>query len=333
MDSRGRLKIQCLAYVPDRRRKAVLLDMFVNIVENELLALNCKVSHIITSKHLFVYDIIISYMNYDVKRLFTEFIIFAHKIFNMELVMEKQGERLQKYMARAGVGSRRHCEQLIINGRVCVDGVTVSELGTRVAEGSKVELDGVTLNADQIKKYILMYKPTGCVTSVKDQFGRMTVMDIIKSEPARLYPVGRLDYNTTGLLLLTNDGEFAYKAAHPKSEIEKLYEAAISGKADDEMLERLRAGVVLDDGFKTSRAGVWPGKIKSTVFILIHEGHNRQVRRMFEAVGLKVLGLRRVAIGGLDLTGLMPGEWKYITLEEALRIEEKCRKTSFMMQN
>jgi pseudouridine synthase len=251
----------------------------------------------------------------------------------MESVMEKRGERLQKFMARAGAGSRRHCEQLIIDGRVSIDGKNVRELGTRVTEGSKVELDGVLLNADQIKKYILMYKPTGCVTSAKDQFGRMTVIDIIKGETARLYPVGRLDYNTSGLLLLTNDGEFAFKAAHPTSEIEKLYEVTFSGKADDEMFKRLRTGIVLDDGFKTSPASVWQGKIKTTVFILIHEGHNRQVRRMFEAVGLKVLGLCRIAIGGLDLKGLKPGEWKYLTLEEALRIEDKCRKSCDMMQN
>ena len=368
--------------------------------------------------------------------------------------------RLQKFLAEAGVGSRRLCEKIILDGRVRVNGETVNKLGVKVDQSSEVELDGNVIASVQEKKYILMHKPTGCISSVKDQFGRKTVMDLIDEEawetggagkcvqtgmtgapgefrntgepgelretgepgesarmkesgeagapgesarmkesgetgetgelgetgeiggywktgetgePARtrdtgetgvsgesertgksmetvendelaeprrtgkagrMFPVGRLDFNTSGLLLITNDGEFAYMATHPKNEIEKVYEVTINGNADEKKLDMLRSGVILDDGFKTSPATVWEKSDESrcqdgtsTICILIHEGRNRQVRRMFKTVGLEICELKRLAIGGLNISGLVVGEWEYISYEKAMKIREKYKRS------
>ncbi len=229
--------------------------------------------------------------------------------------------RLQKYIAMCGVTSRRKAEELITDGRVRVDGKKVTELGTKVEIGaSRVEVDGRAVRLPKKMYYIMLNKPAGYVSTVSDQFDRPTVTDLVSGEvSARLFPVGRLDYDTEGLLLLTNDGEFAQRVAHPKFNMNKTYVATISGGLTPAAVRRLRAGVRLDDGFVTSPAEVElldGEKGKSTVQITIHEGKNRQVRRMFEAVGCRVEYLRRISVGILELGNLPLGRWRYLTAHE-----------------
>lgn len=228
--------------------------------------------------------------------------------------------RLQKYIAICGAASRRKAEELIAAGRVSVNGASVTEQGIKVEIGA----DKVTLNGEELKPvtksyYIMLNKPVGYVSTVSDQFDRPTVIDLLSEEiKTRIFPVGRLDYETEGLLLLTNDGAFTYKVTHPKYEIGKTYIAAVSSGLTVAGINTLRRGVRLDD-FKTSPAEVEildsaPGS--TTVKITIHEGKNRQVRRMFEAVGVKVLNLQRVSIGRVELGNLPLGRWRYLTAHE-----------------
>ena len=224
--------------------------------------------------------------------------------------------RLQKYMAMCGVAARRKCEEIIAAGRVVVNGETITQMGTQVEDGDVVTLDGRIITPEEEKRYILYHKPAGEVTTVSDDKGRETVMDRFADFPVRLYPVGRLDYDSEGLLLLTNDGELAQRLTHPSCEVDKVYLARVTGQLSEEEIHRLRAGVVLDDGFRTSPAKVNVIRVEtfaSAVLITIHEGHNRQVRRMMEAVGHKVLLLRRVKFGPIDLRGLARGEWRDLT--------------------
>ena len=224
--------------------------------------------------------------------------------------------RLQKYMAMCGVAARRKCEEIIAAGRVAVNGETITQMGTQVEDGDVVTLDGRIITPEEEKRYILYHKPAGEVTTVSDDKGRETVMDRFADFPVRLYPVGRLDYDSEGLLLLTNDGELAQRLTHPSCEVDKVYLARVTGQLSEEEIHRLRAGVVLDDGFRTSPAKVNVIRVEtfaSAVLITIHEGHNRQVRRMMEAVGHKVLLLRRVKFGPIDLRGLARGEWRDLT--------------------
>lgn len=229
--------------------------------------------------------------------------------------------RLQKYIAMCGVASRRNAETLIDEGKVCVNGQKVSEQGIKVEIGA----DTVTVNGKTVKPvnrlyYIMLNKPVGYVSTVKDQFERPTVIDLLGGEiPARLFPVGRLDYDTEGLLLLTNDGDFAYKITHPKHKVDKTYIAVLKGGISIKGLAQLRRGVRLDDGFVTSPAEIEMLNTDAghtTVKITIHEGKNRQVRRMFEAVGSKVVELQRVAIGRTELGNLPLGRWRYLTSHE-----------------
>ncbi len=229
--------------------------------------------------------------------------------------------RLQKYIAMCGVTSRRKAEELITAGRVRVDGAKVTELGTKVEIGAnRVEVDGRAVHLPKKLYYIMLNKPTGYVSTVSDQFDRPTVTDLVAGEiNARLFPVGRLDYDTEGLLLLTNDGEFAQRVSHPKFNMNKTYIASISGGLTPAGVRRLRSGVRLDDGFVTSPAEVElidGEKGKSTVKITIHEGKNRQVRRMFEAVGCRVEALKRISVGILELGNLPLGRWRYLTAHE-----------------
>ena len=264
------------------------------------------------------------------------------------------GVRLQKLLAESGVGSRRACEKLIAEGRVTVGGKTILTQGTLANPSDAIAVDGAPITIQQEKVYILLNKPEGYITSAKDQFGRKTVLDLIgDSVPARVFPVGRLDYHTRGLLLLTNDGEFAYYATHPGHEIEKAYEIMTPDCPAPEALDRLREGVVLDDGFRTAAARVFfsggdsgdngggncsgNGDAKGCgdsggnrkglyrITLIIHEGKNRQVRRMFEAVNLRVMRLTRVATGMLTLGGLPAGGWRYISYNEAMKISEKVQ--------
>lgn len=233
--------------------------------------------------------------------------------------------RLQKYLALCGVASRRHAEQLIADGLVQVNGRTVTEMGTQVGETDEVRVRGERVKPEAEKRYILYHKPMGEVTTVSDEKGRDTVMDHFHDFPVRLYPIGRLDYDSEGLLLLTNDGELTARLTHPRHEVEKTYLARVTTHLTDEELRQLRSGVTLEDGFKTSPARVRVIReeaFASAVLITIHEGHNRQVRRMMEAVGHKVLLLRRVKFGPIDLRGVERGAWRELTADEVRALKE-----------
>ena len=229
-------------------------------------------------------------------------------------------ERLQKVIAYAGVASRRKAEQLITEGKVKVNGKVVRELGTKVSSSDTIEVEGVKLEKEN-KVYFLLYKPRGYISAVTDDKGRKTVVDIFKKRvPERIFPVGRLDYDTTGLLLLTNDGEFSYQLTHPKFKIDKTYVARVKGIPTIEGLKKLQRGIKLEDG-KTA-----PAKVNMTSFdekagkaiceITIHEGRNRQVRRMFEAIGTPVVKLKREKFAFLTLGNLNPGEYRELTKQE-----------------
>ncbi|MCL2696023.1 MAG: rRNA pseudouridine synthase [Clostridiales bacterium] len=226
--------------------------------------------------------------------------------------------RLQKYMADAGVASRRACEQLILGGRVTVNG-TVAHLGMTVEEGDQVLFDGNPLAPATRRVVVLLYKPRGVVCTSSDPEGRRTVQDYFKDVPERLYNVGRLDLNSEGLLLLTNDGELANRMMHPRFGITKTYYVVCEGKLTASQLHKLTNGVELDDG-PTAPAiirNVRPTPSGGTALsITIREGRNRQIRRMIEAVGHKTLRLKREAYGPLTLGALRPGQWRYLTDSE-----------------
>ncbi len=228
--------------------------------------------------------------------------------------------RLQKYISMCGEASRRAAEKLISDGKVSVNDEIITELGTKVEIGAdKVKINGKLLKPITKKYYIMLNKPAGYVTTAKDQFDRPTVMDLIKTEiHTRVYPVGRLDYETEGLLIMTNDGEFSNKIMHPRYNKNKTYIAVLKNGITISALNKLRRGVIID-GFKTSPAEVEILETvqgKTTVQITIHEGKNRQVRRMFEAVGSKVQYLQRTAIGDIELGNLPLGRWRYLTAHE-----------------
>ncbi len=228
--------------------------------------------------------------------------------------------RLQKYIAMSGAASRRKAEEMIDEGRVKVNGEKIDRRGVKVEIGAdKVELDGVQLKIKNKKQYIMLNKPSGYVTTVKDQFDRPTVMDLINGEISeRLFPVGRLDYETEGLLLLSNDGDFAYRVTHPKFRTDKTYIAVIGGGVSAQAMAALRRGVRID-GYVTSPAELTMLDAtagKTTIRITIHEGRNRQVRKMFEAVGCKVIALERIKIGNVELGTLPLGRWRHLTAHE-----------------
>lgn len=226
--------------------------------------------------------------------------------------------RINKYIAQAGVASRRKADELIMSGNVKVNGATLKEPGYDVAEGDVVEVSGRRIEADVKKAYVLLNKPIGYVTTVSDDRDRLTVMDLVKDVDARLFPVGRLDYNTSGMLILTNDGDFAYRLTHPKHEMPKTYRARVSGVLSAEKCARLRNGIDIG-GFVTSKAKVEiiKGTQRSTIVdITIHEGKNRQVRKMFKAVGNPVQELERTAIGNIRMGRLALGHYRKLTREE-----------------
>lgn len=232
-------------------------------------------------------------------------------------------ERLQKVIAQAGVASRRKAEQLIEAGEVKVNGVTVTEQGIKVSGSDVIEVSGVQLTKEAFVYYVL-YKPTGVLSSVTDDRGRKTVVELLPAVTERIFPVGRLDYDTSGLLLLTNDGDFSYKMTHPSYEVSKTYIAKVKGIPRREQLKALQYGVELEDG-KTAPAQVKTKSIdKKTqtaiIEITIHEGRNRQVRRMFDAIGFPVLKLKREIFGTIDLRGLNAGDYRPLTIHEVKQL-------------
>ena len=231
-------------------------------------------------------------------------------------------QRIAKLLARAGVASRRKCEEIILEGRVKVNGVVAQELGTKVdPTRDRIEVDGNPIHSEN-KVYILMNKPRGVVTTASDPQGRPTVLDLLEEIPERVYPVGRLDLDTAGLLILTNDGTLANGLMHPSREINKVYKAWVKGVISGEKLKQLATGVELEDGM-TAPAHVRKieeGVNESMIELTIHEGRNRQVRRMCEAVGHPVKTLMRTQLSFLKIGRLRYGEWRHLTPVEVDRL-------------
>ena len=227
-------------------------------------------------------------------------------------------ERIQKIIANSGYCSRRKAEDLIKAGRVTVNGEIVQEVGRKASYGDTIMIDGKALKKEE-KEYILLYKPRGVVTTSSDDKHRKTVIDLVDT-PNRVYPVGRLDYDASGVLLLTNDGELTNLLIHPSNNIEKVYLVKIDEAVDPHALKKLEDGVIID-GKKTAKARVKVKKIdkkknKSLIYLTIHEGRNHQVKKMFEAIGYKVSKLKREKFAGLDLHSLKSGEWRRLSVHE-----------------
>ena len=253
------------------------------------------------------------------------------------------GERLQKVLAQAGVASRRHAEQLILDGRVTVNGNKVSVLGTKVSLQDHIQVDGQSVYRSEGLRYYLLNKPVSVITSVSDPQGRPTVVDLMLDVPVRVYPVGRLDYDTSGLLVLTNDGELAHRLMHPSYGVEKTYRVWVQGPIGIQALETLRQGVLLEDG-NTAPAivkrvsGVFNGNITNVKFkenhlevleVTIHEGRNRQIRRMFAAIGYPAVKLERIRFGSLTLeNSLRIGAYRALTVEEVKELRSKVGLSS-----
>ena len=234
-------------------------------------------------------------------------------------------ERLQKYLAEQGVASRRKSEEFILQGIVKVNEKVITELGVKVnTDIDKVEFEGKPLTNNKAQKvYILLNKPIGYVTTTKEQFGREKVLDLVKTN-RRLVPVGRLDMYTSGALILTDDGDFVYKVTHKKHQIEKTYIATVHGEVQNEEIEKLRQGVKIED-YTTSPAKVKriqynPEKNQTRLAIIIHEGKNRQVRKMCETIGKRVMALHRSKIGNIDVKDIPLGKWRYLTETEVKEI-------------
>lgn len=238
-------------------------------------------------------------------------------------------ERLQKILSQAGISSRREAETLITSGRVAVNGAVVTELGAKAdPEKDVVTFDGRPVTVASRKLYILLNKPVGYMTTLKDPEGRPIVTDLLTGVKERVYPVGRLDYNTEGLLLLTNDGAWANRLAHPRHEVEKEYLVRVQGGVSPDQLSRLESGVDLEDG-KTApaRVAIVSESDRNTwVSVAIHEGRYRQVRRMCEAVGLSVVRLKRSRYGFLQLGDLRPGQYRLLSPREAEQLIRQDRK-------
>ena len=231
-------------------------------------------------------------------------------------------ERLQKIIANSGYCSRRKAEELILSSKVKVDGKIVNELGVKVNSNSQIMIDGKILSKEE-KEYILLYKPRGVLTTTSDDKKRKTVLDLIETNK-RLYPVGRLDYDTTGLLLLTNDGDLTNLLIHPKNEVDKTYVAKVEGILSIQDIKKLEKGVIIDNK-KTSPCKAKVKKIDKKnnnclVEITIHEGRNHQVKKMFESIGFKVIKLKREKYAFLNLNGLKPGEYRKLSIKEVKKL-------------
>lgn len=237
-------------------------------------------------------------------------------------------DRLQKVIAQAGITSRRKAETFIEEGRVKVNGQVVTELGVKVSVNDKIEVDGVPIDKEE-PRYILLYKPKNYISAVSDSHDRPVVTDLIHSVEQRIYPVGRLDFDTTGLLLLTNDGEFANLLMHPSYHISKTYIAKIDGIPSKEQIQKLRRGVMID-GKKTSPAqaeiiSTNTQKNMAIIKLTIHEGWNHQVKKMFEAIGYHVQKLKRENLSFLDLGTMNPGDYRELTAFEVDKLKKEAR--------
>lgn len=231
--------------------------------------------------------------------------------------------RLQKYLASCGVASRRNAEKMITDGRITVNGSVVTELGTQVDENSDtVQVDGTTVFPETEKHYLAYNKPVGEVTTVHDPEGRDTVMDRFRDYPVRLFPVGRLDYDSEGLILLTNDGELMNQLLHPSYEIPKTYLARVSNSVTDDEIFRMRKGVLIDGRmtFPADVRRIRQDTFSTDLLITIHEGRNRQVRKMVDAVGHQVVRLKRVSFGPVRLGDLPAGMWRKLTDDEIRKL-------------
>ena len=237
-------------------------------------------------------------------------------------------ERLQKVIANAGVCSRRKAEELILQGKVSVNGDIVRTLGTKVSSSDEVLVNGKAINIEK-KEYYLLNKPRGVISSAADDKKRKTVVDLIDTDK-RIYPIGRLDYDTTGALILTNDGNLANLLMRPDSQVDKTYIVKVKGIVQIPDIQKLRNGIIID-GVKTKKASVRlksvdKKKETSTVVLTIHEGKNHQIKKMFESLGYKVIKLRREKIAFLDLKGLMPGEYRNLSIKEVKVLYSLCKK-------
>ena len=243
-------------------------------------------------------------------------------------------ERLQKLIAAAGIASRRHAEQLIAAGEVTVNGKVVTELGTKAdPETDHIKVRGKLINPTLERKekvYVLLNKPRGYLSSVSDPEGRPTVLELLPASLGRVYPVGRLDFNTEGLLLLTNDGEFTNFITSARNQVEKVYEGKVKGVPSEAAIERLRRGVTLEDGTRTAPAKIRRlGETETNTWfeILLHEGKNQQIRRMFDLIGHSVIKLRRSRIGSLRDDDLKPKRWRRLTPDEVKLLMQKRPRT------
>jgi 23S rRNA pseudouridine2605 synthase len=253
----------------------------------------------------------------------------AAPILNLKSEILNSVDRLQKILSQAGVASRRASEQLMLEGRVTVNGTTVRELGTKADPASDdIRVDGRRVKLPERHRYVLLNKPRGYVTTRSDPHKRPTVIDLIGAREY-IYPVGRLDFDSEGLLILTNDGDLAARLTHPSHGVNRVYEARVRGIPDAHDLQRLSRGIVIE-GRRTepARVELLPGKrndTHATLRVTIHEGRNRQVRNMCEAIGHPVDRLRRVAIGPIRDSRLKPGQWRELTREEVLKLKSEKR--------
>lgn len=233
--------------------------------------------------------------------------------------------RINKYLGGCGLDSRRKCERFVLEGRVKINGKVVSDLATDVGENDIVEVDGRVVALVERKVYIMLYKPKGCVCTAADDKGRKTVLDLVKVRE-RIFPVGRLDYDTEGLLLLTNDGELAYTLTHPKNMVRKVYSVHVEGEPTEAELKRLRNGIEYN-GVKYLPCRVDILDIagdKTKLEITITEGKNHEIKNMIESLGRRVLFLKRTELGGIRLGGLSRGEWRFLNAREVERLKSVC---------
>jgi len=235
--------------------------------------------------------------------------------------------RLNKFLSQAGAASRRDADRMIQEGRIKVNGLVVQELGVKIEDSdSIVEVDGRRVKDEKRTAYILLHKPVGVVVSLKDPFGRPTVRDLLTGLKIRVFPVGRLDADSSGALLLTNDGELAFRLAHPRFEVQKVYLVKVDGVPDDTALDKLRKGIFLE-GRKTASAKatiVTRSPKHALVRLEIHEGRKREVKKMFEALGYRVSALRRTHFAGLTLEGLKPGHWRMLEAAEVRKLRKRA---------